>query len=420
MTPLRRHIDFLKAVFLYTISAFGGPQGHLGMMIKTFVEKRKDITEAELIEFNAFCQMLPGPASTQTVMLIGWKRGGPLLAIITLIVWVLPAAIIMGAFSFLITYMTTKEIKTDLFHYIHPMTIGFVIFTALKMMKQSVRNLATWLIMIGSAFITIFIHSPWVFPILLITSGFITNLTDKRIPAGKIKPIKIKWLNVRIFVYVFLGLGILSELSRIYQWELGRLFNLGENFYRFGSFVFGGGQALLPMMMFQFISQPIARGGPSYMTSNELFTGFGLVQAIPGPVFSVCIFAGGLAMSEYGQVAQFFGCLVSLIAIYLPSVLMVLFFFPLYQNLKNHVMIFRALEGINAMIIGIIWASGILFMKEIFHINIIDFKNFSWVNKIEPISILVIIATYLLLKFTKVPAPVIVISWLVLGWLLGG
>ena len=42
---LLRHIPFLKAVFLHSISAFGGPQGHLGMMMKTFVNGRHDITE---------------------------------------------------------------------------------------------------------------------------------------------------------------------------------------------------------------------------------------------------------------------------------------------------------------------------------------------------------------------------------------
>ncbi|HSN08541.1 MAG TPA: chromate transporter, partial [Hanamia sp.] len=81
---LHRHIPFLKAVFYYTISAFGGPQGHLGMMMKTFVEGRRDVTKEELMEYVAFCQLLPGASSTQTITLIGYKRGGVPLAILTL------------------------------------------------------------------------------------------------------------------------------------------------------------------------------------------------------------------------------------------------------------------------------------------------------------------------------------------------
>ena len=88
---LLRHIPFLKAVFIHSITAFGGPQGHFGMMMKTFVHRRKDISEEELIDYNAFCQLLPGASSTQTLTLIGFKRGGVPLAVLTLIIWILPA-----------------------------------------------------------------------------------------------------------------------------------------------------------------------------------------------------------------------------------------------------------------------------------------------------------------------------------------
>ncbi|RYF98728.1 MAG: chromate transporter, partial [Chitinophagaceae bacterium] len=64
---LLRHIPFLKAVLLHSVTAFGGPQGHFGMMMKTFVQQRRDITEAELMEYNAFCQLLPGASSTQVL-----------------------------------------------------------------------------------------------------------------------------------------------------------------------------------------------------------------------------------------------------------------------------------------------------------------------------------------------------------------
>jgi chromate transporter len=93
---LLRHIPFLKAVFLHSISAFGGPQGHIGMMMKTFVNRRRDITQEELMDYNAFCQLLPGASSTQTLTLIGYKRGGIPLAVLTLIIWILPACVIMG------------------------------------------------------------------------------------------------------------------------------------------------------------------------------------------------------------------------------------------------------------------------------------------------------------------------------------
>ena len=120
-----RHIPFLKAVLMYTITAFGGPQGHLGMMLKTFVNKRRYITEEELIEYNSFCQLLPGASSTQVITLIGYKRGGVALAIITLLIWILPACFLMGLLSFLLTKFTDRNLTENLFKFIQPMAIGF-------------------------------------------------------------------------------------------------------------------------------------------------------------------------------------------------------------------------------------------------------------------------------------------------------
>ncbi len=106
---LLRHVPFLRAVLLHSLTAFGGPQAHLGMMLKTFVHKTPYVTEEELFEYNAFCNLLPGASSTQTLTLIGYKRGGVPLAVITLIVWILPAGLIMGAFSFLLHYFDRQH-----------------------------------------------------------------------------------------------------------------------------------------------------------------------------------------------------------------------------------------------------------------------------------------------------------------------
>src|SRR4249919_2620600 len=134
---LLRHIPFLKAVFLHSISAFGGPQGHLGMMMKTFVNGRHDITEEELMDYNAFCQLLPGASSTQTLTLIGYKRGGIPLAVLTLVIWILPACVIMCAFSFFLEYMGPQ---TTLFRFMRPMTVGFLAYAFTKAFRISIRN----------------------------------------------------------------------------------------------------------------------------------------------------------------------------------------------------------------------------------------------------------------------------------------
>ena len=209
-----RHIPFLKAVFAYSLTAFGGPQGHLGMMVKTFVQKRKDVTEEELIEYNAFCQMLPGPSSTQTVMLIGWKRGGIPLAILTLLIWILPATLLMSAFSFLVYYLDTKALLKNLFLYIRPMSVGFVCYAAVRMMDRSVTNKATWGIMIGGTLATVLIQSPWVFPVLILVSGVITNFSNKRIVSRVENPKPVRWINQRDSAFATMGASACSQPFR--------------------------------------------------------------------------------------------------------------------------------------------------------------------------------------------------------------
>src|SRR5476649_1946572 len=91
----KRQLLFLRDVIIYTFTAFGGPQAHLAILLREFVEKRRYITEEELMELNALSQLLPGPSSTQTLVGIAWKVGGLRLALITFLIWIIPSAAIM-------------------------------------------------------------------------------------------------------------------------------------------------------------------------------------------------------------------------------------------------------------------------------------------------------------------------------------
>ncbi|MCD6063020.1 MAG: chromate transporter, chromate ion transporter family, partial [Flavipsychrobacter sp.] len=245
--PLRlmflRHVPFLKSVLLYSFTAFGGPQGHLGMMVKTFAQRRHYISEKELQEYNAFCQMLPGPSSTQTVVLIAMKRGGIPLGLLTLLLWILPATVMMSIFSFIVYHFNVKDVQTNLFTYIQPMSFGFICFAAVRMMRSSVQHIATWGIMIGSIAVTLLFRFPWIFPIVLFAAGTVSNFSNKRIPDATEKPKPIRWINLWLFGVLFIAAGVVSEMARVHDWPNRRIFNLFENFYRFGTIVFGGGQA---------------------------------------------------------------------------------------------------------------------------------------------------------------------------------
>jgi chromate transporter len=411
-----RHIPFLRAVFLHSITAFGGPQGHLGMMIKTFVDKRGDVSKEELMEYVSFCQMLPGASSTQTLTLIGYKRGGILLAVATLIIWIFPACFLMGILSFIVGKIGTNNLQTGAFQFIQSMAIGFLAFAAIRTYRVSINNFITTVIMIVSTIGTfLFFKTPWVFPILIIIGGIATNFSNVRIPQQeKIKPRQIRWTNIWLFVLIFIVAGSLSETARKHNWENRKAFNLFENFYRFGSFVFGGGDVLIPMMLDQYVARPTA---PKFKNNqeniikiekSELLTGAGIVRAIPGPVFSIASFTGGIALKKEGFRNQFFGCIIGSVGIFLPSALLVLFFFPVWQYLKKYVVVYRALEGINAVVVGLMAGSTVYLLKDV---SIVP------VNTISIINIIIIAGTFFSLLFTKIPTPVIVLICLGIGWI---
>src|SRR5258708_12196000 len=91
----KRQLLFLRDAFFYTFTAFGGPQAHISMLLREFVEKRRYVTEQELMELNALSQILPGPSSTQTLVGIAWKVGGLRLALVTFLIWIFPSATII-------------------------------------------------------------------------------------------------------------------------------------------------------------------------------------------------------------------------------------------------------------------------------------------------------------------------------------
>jgi chromate transporter len=413
---LLRHIPFLKSVFLHSVTAFGGPQGHLGMVMKTFVEKRRDVTKEELMEYVSFCQMLPGASSTQILTLIGYKRGGIPLAVATLIIWILPACTLMGILSFVVTKIGTTNLQTGLFQFIQPMAIGFLAYAAVKTFGISVTNLITRIIMVSATLITFLLFkTPWVFPVLIILGGITTNFSSNRIPEKeKIRPRQIRWTNIWLFVLIFLIAGYLSETARKQEWQDRKAYNLFENFYRFGSFVFGGGDVLIPMMLDQYVVRPTApkfvNGGQNIIRidKSELLTGAGIVRAIPGPVFSIASYTGGIALKRQGPKKQLLGCVIGSIGIFLPSALLVLFFFPVWQNLKKFIVVYRALEGINAVVVGLISGSTLYLLKDV---SLIGF------NTVTIFNVAVIAGTFATLTYSRIPAPVIVLACLLLGWI---
>ena len=301
------------------------------------------------------------------------------------------------------------------------MAVGFLAYAAFIAFPLAIKNTITWIILLVGASATYFLFGqPWVIPTLIISAGIATNFSRKRIPQTEQKPRKIKWWNFWLFGIIFIAAAILSEMARKDEWPNRKPINLFENTYRMGSLVFGGGQVLIPMMYEQWSVRPeekkirVRNPNAIQINENDMYTGMGIVRAMPGPVFSIASFTGGLALRDMGgtgsekNMMQLLGCLIGMVAIFLPSALLVLFFFPIWSNMKKYAAVYRSLEGINAVVVGIMIASTFYMMKDI---SFSEVKAFS-----SLISVLAILGTFLLLNFTRIAAPFIVIACLLLGY----
>jgi chromate transporter len=385
-----RYYIFLKDVLLLALTAFGGPQAHVAMMFRLLVNKRRYLTEKELIELNALCQILPGPTSTQTITAIGFRIGGPNLAYLTLLVWLLPASSIMAAAALGISYLQANNISLQFLRFIQPMAVGFVAYAAYAISIKVVHTKLAVGIMVVAGILAYFFHSPWVYPVLLLAGGAITALRFRQHPLEKDKKLRIQWANFILFGGVLITAAVVGGATSSLP------IRLFENFYRNGSLVFGGGQVLIPLMFTEFVDFK------QYLTAEEFLSGFALVQAVPGPVFSFSSFIGSLAMREHGVWGQLLGSLVATVGIFLPGTFLIFFVIRFWDDLKKYRVVRASLEGISAVSSGMVVAAAIMLYRPIDN---------------TPLNFGIVVATFALLLFTRIPAPILILIGFVLGFI---
>lgn len=403
---------------MYSISAFGGPQGHLGMMMNTFVEKRKDVTDKELMDIYAFCQLLPGATSTQTLTLIGYKRGGTLLALLTLLIWMIPAVFIMSTLAVIISIGNTELLKA--FRFLQPMALGFLAFAAFKTAKIIKTPFAIIVAVVFGVLTFLFFKTPWIFPAVMIVGSLCGLLIKEENQTPIIhKKRTLNWTLLVLFVGFFITAASLSETARKENWNNRAPFNLFENMYRFGSFVFGGADVLIPVMYEQYVVRPATKHIKASnqnvikIDREDFLTGAGIVRAIPGPAFSISSYIGATVLKSKGTMYQILGALVATIGIFLPSFLIGVFLFPLWENLHRYKVLQKLMLGLNATVVGIMLASIVYLTKD----TIEPLRQAPISDAFIYFSVMT--ATYFLLTYTKVKAPFIAVGCLLLGLISG-
>ncbi len=397
----KRQLIFLTDVIWFTLTAFGGAQAHIGMMLKNFVKKRQYISENELLELNALTQILPGPSSTQTLIGIAYKVGGLPIAISTFIIWIFPSTLLMCLAVLSYTLLGQKEKFAQVLHYIQPVAVGIVAYAAYSFGEKVLKSKTSFWLAAGSLFATLLLRNAYAFPILILIGGIVSSSINKEVEENNLRVRLFSNINPQKIAYfigvllLFAGLGALINRTSPFSLPI-RLF---ENFYRNGIMIFGGGQVLVPFMYTEFVEMK------SYLTSNQFLSGYAFQQALPGPTFSFTSFVGGMTMKNSGAsiYGQIMGSIIAVLGINLPGLILILFIVPFWNDLKKITRIKNSLSGINAVSVGFMGAAFLLLIHPV---------------GINYLSVSLIIITFLLLAYTKIRTPIIILAAVLLGLIL--
>lgn len=397
----KRQLLFIRNVFFFTFTAFGGAQAHLSLLLRYFVNNINFISEEELLELNALAQVLPGPASTQTLVGIAYKVGGIKLAIITFLIWILPSAAIMTLAAIWYALLDQKHKFAEALEYIHPIALGVVAYGAFQLGRKVLTTQVSVFLAVGALVGTLVLREAYVFPLAILIGGMVssaigtpTEETELRVRLfANINPKKLGY-----FIGVLLFMAMLGAIiNRTSPFSLPiRLF---ENFYRNGIFIFGGGQVLVPMMFTEFVQMK------HYLSQTDFLSGFAFQQVLPGPTFSFTSYIGALGMKHggYSILGQATGGLLAVLGINLPGLILVLFIVPFWNDLKKISRIKHSLSGINAVSVGFIIAAFVMLIAPV---------GLNW------LFLGIVLATFLLLNFTKISPALIIVAGLFLGYII--
>ena len=397
----KRQWFFIRNVLLFTFTAFGGAQAHLALLLRYFVTNINFVTEEELLELNALAQVLPGPASTQTLVGIAYKVGGLKLALVTFIIWILPSAAAMAFAGIFYSLLGEKHDFVKALSYVYPIALGIVAYGAFKLGRKVLTESVSIFLAIAALVTTLVLKEAYVFPLAILIGGMVssaigtpTDETDLRVKLfANVNPKKLGYFIGVLLIMAMLG----AIINRTSPFSLPiRLF---ENFYRNGIFIFGGGQVLVPMMFTEFVQMK------HYLSQTDFISGFAFQQILPGPTFSFTSYIGTLGMKHggYGVGGQLMGGMLAVLGINLPGLILVLFIVPFWNDLKKISRIKHSLSGVNAVSVGFIIAAFLMLMTPI---------GLNW------FFLSIIVVTFLLLNFTKISPAIIIIAGVGLGYII--
>ncbi|MBP3984490.1 chromate efflux transporter [Pseudoxanthomonas helianthi] len=328
------------------LTSFGGPIAHLGYFRNEFVARRRWLSESEYAGLVALCQFLPGPASSQVGMAIGLSRAGLRGALAAWCGFTLPSALAMIAFAYVLSHRGAG-LPPDALHGMKLVAVAVVAQAVWGMARTFCRDAGHALIALVATVCVLSWPSAWMQVGVIALAGIIglawRNGTDVAVSSGLKVPVsrRLAVASLVSFLSLLIGLPLLAAATASTD------LRIADAFYRTGALVFGGGHVVLPLLRAETVL-------PGWISAGDFLAGYGAAQALPGPLFTFAAFLGTAMKIGPGGWG---GGLLCLLAIFLPSLLLVLGVLPFWENLRQRPKMRAALAGVNAAVVGLLLAA---------------------------------------------------------------
>lgn len=376
------------------LSSFGGPVAHLGYFRDEFVTRRGWLAERDYADLVALCQFLPGPASSQVGIGIGLARCGLPGALAAWAGFTLPSAVLLVLFAMGLA-RSEVLVGPGALHGLKVVAVAVVAQAVWGMARSFCTDVPRVVLMLLAAGLALFL--PFALgqvAVMLVAgvAGLMLFAATPQVAGASLSPTigrRTGLACLLVFFALLLGLPILAGAFP------NQALDMIDAFYRAGSLVFGGGHVVLPLLQTEVVT-------PGWVDEDAFLAGYGAAQAVPGPLFTFAAFLGAASLVGPGG---WTGAAIALMAIFLPSFLLVTGVFPFWDRLRADARMCAALAGVNAAVVGLLLAA--LYTPV-------------WTGAIRSTQDLVLgLVAFVALMFWKLPPWFVVAACVVVGWAIG-
>lgn len=351
-----RAFEVLRVSLRLGLTSFGGPIAHLGYFRDEYVVRRKWLDEKTYADLVALCQFLPGPASSQVGIAIGQLRAGTLGALAAWTGFTLPSAIALVLFAYGVDALG-GTLGGGWLHGLKVVAVAVVAQAVLGMMRALAPDRERATLAVVAAALVLAVPSAWGQVGAIVLGGVAGILLFRgEAPADHAAlPVTIGRrtgaMLLALFVVLLIGLPLIAAAVPS---QSVRLF---DAFYRAGALVFGGGHVVLPLLQASVVP-------PGWVSNDAFLAGYGAAQAVPGPLFTFAAYLGAVMGP---QPNGWLGAALCLVAVFLPSFLLVIGTLPFWDALRRRPLAQATLRGVNAAVVGLliaalynpVWTAGI-------------------------------------------------------------